>query len=69
MDTNSAVFCVFETITAYKESMALAWRSHIDGAVHIVLNRGRAEMCRTRIGSLLFTAVRQHLVNLPFFFH
>ncbi|KAL2184774.1 hypothetical protein L209DRAFT_755631 [Thermothelomyces heterothallicus CBS 203.75] len=54
---------LYESITAYKESRALAWRSHIDGAVHIVKTRGRAEMCRTRIGNLLFTAVRQHLVS------
>lgn len=42
----------------------LAWRSHIDGAVHIIKTRGRDEMCRTRLGSLLFTAVRHHLVCL-----
>jgi hypothetical protein len=41
----------------------LAWRSHIDGAVHIIKTRGREEMCRTRMGTLLFTAVRHHLVS------
>jgi hypothetical protein len=42
----------------------LAWRSHIDGAVRIVQTRGREEMCRTRLGTLLFTAVRHHVVRL-----
>ncbi len=41
----------------------LAWRSHIDGAVNIVKTRGREAMCRTRMGSLLFNAVRHHLVR------
>jgi hypothetical protein len=41
----------------------LAWRSHIDGAVHIVKTRGREDLCRTRMGTLLFTAVRQHVVS------
>ncbi|KAL2195646.1 hypothetical protein P885DRAFT_39720 [Corynascus similis CBS 632.67] len=54
---------LYESITAFKESRTLAWRSHIDGAVHIVMTRGRAEMCRTRIGTLLFTAVRHHLAS------
>lgn len=41
----------------------LAWRSHIDGAVNIVRTRGREQMCRTKTGMLLFTAVRHHLVT------
>jgi hypothetical protein len=41
----------------------LAWRSHIDGAVNIIKSRGREEMCRTRLGTLLFMAVRHHLVK------
>jgi hypothetical protein len=41
----------------------LAWRTHIDGAVHIVKTRGREAMFRTRMGTLLFTAVRHNLVR------
>lgn len=40
----------------------LAWRTHIDGAVNIVHTRGRDEMCQTRIGRVLFNAVRHNLV-------
>ncbi len=53
-----------KNITAIKETRMLAWRSHIDGAVHIVKTRGREEMCSTRMGTLLFTAVRHHLVSV-----
>ncbi|KAG7285598.1 hypothetical protein NEMBOFW57_010227 [Staphylotrichum longicolle] len=63
------MLCLYESITAIKESRMLAWRSHIDGAVHIIKTRGRDEMCRTRLGSLLFTAVSRVLssgVPLPF---
>ena len=52
-----------KTITAIKDSRMLAWRSHIDGAVNIVKTRGREAMCRTRMGSLLFNAVRHNLVR------
>ncbi|KAK3298053.1 uncharacterized protein B0H64DRAFT_136845 [Chaetomium fimeti] len=57
------LLCLYESITAIKESRMLAWRTHIDGAVHIVQTRGREDMCRTRLGTLLFTAVRHHLVS------
>lgn len=55
-----------QSITAIKESRMLAWRSHIDGAVNLVKTRGREQLCRTRTGTLLFSAVRHHLVNPPF---
>ncbi|KAK4156353.1 white-opaque regulator 1 [Chaetomidium leptoderma] len=66
--TNSTLAAVlllslYESITAIKESRMLTWRTHIDAAVRIVKARGRDEMCRTRAGMLLFTAVRQHLVS------
>ncbi|KAK3898523.1 white-opaque regulator 1 [Staphylotrichum tortipilum] len=57
------LLCLYENITAIKETRMLAWRSHIDGAVHIIKTRGREEMCRTRMGTLLFTAVKHHLVS------
>lgn len=43
----------------------LAWRSHIDGAVNIIKARGREKMCQTGLGTLLFIAVRYHLVRQP----
>ncbi|KAK4122513.1 hypothetical protein N657DRAFT_719352 [Parathielavia appendiculata] len=55
------LLCLYESITAIRESRMLAWRSHIDGAINIVKARGRDEMCKTRMGSLLFSAVRHHL--------
>ena len=61
------LLCLYESITAIKESRMLAWRSHIDGAVNIVKTRGREQMCQTRMGTLLFVAVRHHLVRFnPF---
>ncbi|KAK4164966.1 putative transcriptional regulatory protein [Cladorrhinum sp. PSN259] len=54
---------LYETITARKETRMLAWRSHIDGAVRIVQTRGRADMCKTRTGALLFAAVRRQLIS------
>ncbi|KAL2018759.1 hypothetical protein VTK56DRAFT_387 [Thermocarpiscus australiensis] len=57
------LLCLYENITAIKESRMLAWRSHIDGAVHLVKLRGRDEMCQTKTGLLLFTAVRNNLIS------
>jgi hypothetical protein len=54
---------LLKSITAIKESRMLAWRSHIDGAVNIVKARSRDEMCKTRMGTLLFSAVRHHLAS------
>lgn len=54
---------MYESITAIKEPRMLAWRSHIDGAVQIVKARGRANMCSTKTGTLLFNAVRHQLIS------
>ncbi|KAK3386880.1 hypothetical protein B0H63DRAFT_141793 [Podospora didyma] len=54
---------MYEYITGFKEPHMLAWRSHIDGAVQIVRDRGRAEMCSTKTGTLLFNAVRNRLIS------
>ncbi|KAK0741925.1 hypothetical protein B0T21DRAFT_360364 [Apiosordaria backusii] len=54
---------LYESITANQESRMLAWRSHIDGAVNIIKCRGRDDICRTKIGVLLFAAVRHQLVS------
>ncbi|KAK3944460.1 hypothetical protein QBC46DRAFT_440767 [Diplogelasinospora grovesii] len=55
------LLCLFESITAIKETRMLAWRSHIEGAAHIVQSRGREQM-RTKTASLLFNAVRHHIM-------
>ncbi|GAB1313646.1 White-opaque regulator 1 [Madurella fahalii] len=57
------MLCLYESITAIGESRMLAWRSHIDGAIDLVKTRGREQLCRTKTGYLLFTAVRHHLVS------
>lgn len=54
---------LYESITANRESRMLAWRSHIDGAVNIIKSRGRDDICRTKTGALLFSAVRHQLVS------
>ncbi|KAL1839715.1 hypothetical protein VTJ49DRAFT_1220 [Mycothermus thermophilus] len=54
---------LYENITAHRESRMLAWRTHIDGAVNIVKTRGRDEMCQTRVGKVLFNAVRHYLIS------
>ncbi|CAK7231480.1 hypothetical protein SEUCBS140593_007936 [Sporothrix eucalyptigena] len=51
---------LFESITARKEMFA--WRSHIEGAVQIVNNRGPRKI-RTRTEKLLFNSVRLQLIN------
>ncbi|KAK3321233.1 hypothetical protein B0T19DRAFT_262254 [Cercophora scortea] len=57
------MLCLYETITAVKESRMLAWRSHIMGAVHIIKTRGREEICRTKTGTILFNSVRHQLIS------
>jgi hypothetical protein len=49
-----------QSITAKKEMFA--WRSHIEGAVQIVQNRGPRKI-RSRVEKLLFNAVRLQLVR------
>ncbi|CAK7230669.1 hypothetical protein SBRCBS47491_007664 [Sporothrix bragantina] len=51
---------LFESITSRKEMFA--WRSHIEGAVQIVNNRGPRKI-RTRTEKLLFNSVRLQLIN------
>ncbi|KAK3314841.1 hypothetical protein B0H66DRAFT_605759 [Apodospora peruviana] len=53
---------LFESITAAKETRLLAWRTHLEGAINIVRSRGREQLRQTRMGSLLFNAVRQQLI-------
>ncbi|KAK6579926.1 hypothetical protein PZA11_007634 [Diplocarpon coronariae] len=50
----------YETIASEKTS-AMAWYSHIEGAVQLVKMRGRKQM-RTKTGYSLFVAVRQQMV-------
>ncbi|KAK3684190.1 hypothetical protein B0T22DRAFT_271386 [Podospora appendiculata] len=57
------MLCLYESITAVKESRMLAWRSHIMGALQIVKSRGREEMYRTKTGTILFNAVRHQLIS------
>ncbi|KAK3340014.1 hypothetical protein B0T25DRAFT_561090 [Lasiosphaeria hispida] len=54
---------LYESITAIKSAQMLTWQSHVDGAAHIVKARGRAQMCRTKTGTLLFNAVRHQLIS------
>ncbi|KAL1894253.1 hypothetical protein Sste5346_006039 [Sporothrix stenoceras] len=51
---------LFESITAKKEMFA--WRSHIEGAVQIVHNRGPRKI-RSRVEKLLFNSVRMQLIH------
>ncbi|PBP26064.1 hypothetical protein BUE80_DR003039 [Diplocarpon rosae] len=50
----------YETIASEKTS-AMAWYSHIEGAVQLVKMRGKKQM-RTKTGYSLFVAVRQQMV-------
>jgi hypothetical protein len=52
---------LFENISAKQLGM-LAWGSHIEGAIHLVKARGRKQL-RTKIGLLLFIAVRTQMVG------
>lgn len=53
---------LFENITAKQLGM-LAWGSHIEGAIQLVKSRGRKQL-RTRLGLLLFIAVRTQMVYI-----
>ncbi|KAH7369702.1 hypothetical protein BKA65DRAFT_3593 [Rhexocercosporidium sp. MPI-PUGE-AT-0058] len=50
----------FETVASEK-SNAMAWYSHVDGAVQLVRMRGRKQL-RTKAGYSLFIAVRQQML-------
>jgi hypothetical protein len=52
---------LFEKITAAKEVGLLAWRTHIEGAMHLVRSRGR-EMVQNKDSVLLFNAVRLQII-------
>ncbi|POS75111.1 hypothetical protein DHEL01_v206499 [Diaporthe helianthi] len=52
---------LFEKITAAKEVGLLAWRTHIEGAMHLVRSRGR-EMVQSKESVLLFNAVRLQII-------
>ncbi|KAL1865007.1 hypothetical protein Daus18300_007354 [Diaporthe australafricana] len=52
---------LFEKITAAKEIGLLAWRTHIEGAMHLVRSRGR-EMVQNKDSVLLFNAVRLQII-------
>lgn len=51
----------FETIASEKTN-AMAWYSHIDGAVQLVKMRGKKQL-RTKIGHSLFCCVRTQMVS------
>ena len=53
---------IVKNITA-KKIETRAWRSHIEGAIQLVKIRGKKQL-RTRIGLLLFIAVRTQMVRL-----
>ncbi|PVH87857.1 hypothetical protein DL98DRAFT_648778 [Cadophora sp. DSE1049] len=50
----------FETVASEKTN-AMAWYSHVDGAVQLVKMRGRKQL-RTKAGYSLFIAVRQQML-------
>lgn len=52
---------LFENISARQLGM-LAWGSHIEGAIQLVRSRGRKQL-RTKVGLLLFIAVRTQMVS------
>lgn len=52
---------LFEKVTAAKEVGLLAWRTHIEGAMHLVRSRGR-EMVQNKDSVLLFNAVRLQII-------
>ncbi|KAF3761158.1 hypothetical protein M406DRAFT_296735 [Cryphonectria parasitica EP155] len=55
------LLCFFEKITASKETGLLAWRTHIEGAIHIVHQRGH-EMLKDKYSMRLFNAVRMNII-------
>lgn len=52
---------MFESVTAAKEVGLLAWRTHIEGAMHLVRARGQ-EMVQSKNSVLLFNAVRMQII-------
>ena len=52
---------MFEKITAAKEVGLLAWRTHIEGAMHLVRSRGQ-DMVQNKTSVLLFNAVRMQII-------
>lgn len=52
---------VWQKITASKETGLSAWRTHIEGAIHIVRERGR-ELFQNKYSVQLFNAVRLDIV-------
>lgn len=51
----------FVKTVASEKTNAMAWYSHVDGAVQLVKMRGRKQL-RTKAGYSLFIAVRQQMV-------
>jgi hypothetical protein len=52
----------FPKTVAYHKTNALAWGSHIEGAVQLVKMRGKKQL-RTKIGHSLFVCVRTQMVS------
>ncbi|PSR76009.1 hypothetical protein BD289DRAFT_447153 [Coniella lustricola] len=55
------LLCFFEKITASKENGLLAWRTHIEGAIHIIRQRGK-EMTASKYSAGLFDAIRLNII-------
>lgn len=55
------LFSVFESITATRVDN-LAWGTHIEGAIQLVMSRGKNQL-RTEIGECLFNSVRAAMVG------
>ncbi|KAM7220845.1 hypothetical protein V8F06_003739 [Rhypophila decipiens] len=55
---------LFESITAVKETEMLLWKTHITGAIQLVKSRGKDNLRGSKIGRVLFHAVRQHIISL-----
>ncbi|KAM7199623.1 hypothetical protein V8F33_004434 [Rhypophila sp. PSN 637] len=55
---------LFESITAVKETEMLLWKTHITGAIQLVKARGKDNLRGSKIGRVLFHAVRQHIISL-----
>lgn len=53
----------FETVCSEKTN-AMAWYSHVDGAVQLVKMRGKKQL-RTKVGYSLFACVRTQMVSQP----
>lgn len=59
-----AIYLLFDRqkITASKENGLLAWRTHIEGAIHIIRQRGK-EMADSNYSPGLFDAIRHNIVR------